>query len=132
MSVTQVLKAMGQFTVKARIGAPGNSGQPQDVEFLVDTGAAFTWVPAEIADSVGLVPHDQRTVRVADGRQVQCGLTWARITLEGRTDLTLCLIGDRHTQPLLGAFTLEGFSLGVDSTNRRLIPVIPFVVQVIL
>lgn len=118
---------MGQFTVKARIAPPNHSGQPQDVEFLVDTGAAFTWLPEEIAAAVGLVPHDRRVVRLADGRQVERGLAWARITLEGRTDLTLCLIGDRHSQPLLGAFTLEGFSLGVDSTNRQLIPIIPFV-----
>jgi hypothetical protein len=26
-------------------------------------------------------------------------------------------------EPLLGAFTLEGFGLGVDPVNRRLIPV---------
>ncbi|MFQ5882117.1 MAG: retroviral-like aspartic protease family protein [Candidatus Methylomirabilales bacterium] len=118
---------MGQFSIKARIAALDHSGQPQDVEFLVDTGAAFTWVPEEIAEAVGLVPHDRRVVKVADGRQVERGLAWARITLEARTDLTLCLIGDRHSQPLLGAFTLEGFSLGVDTANRRLIPIIPFV-----
>ena len=118
---------MGQFTVKARIAGLNDPSQPQDVDFLVDTGAAFTWVPEEIAEAVGLVPHDRRLVRVADGRQVECGLAWGRITLEGRTDMTLYLIGDRHTQPLLGAFTLEGFSLGVDPTNRRLIPIIPFV-----
>jgi len=118
---------MGQFTIKARLGSPNNIGSPQDVEFLVDTGAAFSWVPQEIAEAVGLVPHDRRPVQLADGRQVECGLAWARITLEGRTDLTLCLIGDPRSQPLLGAFTLEGFSLGVDATNRRLIPIIPFV-----
>ncbi len=118
---------MGQFTVKARIAALRDSGEAQDIEFLVDTGAAFTWLPEEIAAAVGLVPHDRRVVRMADGPEAEKGLAWARMTLEGRTDMTLCLIGDRHSQPLLGAFTLEGFSLGVDTPNRRLIPVIPYV-----
>ena len=118
---------MGQFTIKARLAAVERPGESQDVEFLVDTGAAFTWVPEEIGAAVGLAPHDRRVVRMADGREAEKGLAWARMTLEGRTDMTLCLIGDRHSQPLLGAFTLEGFSLGVDTPNRRLIPIIPFV-----
>lgn len=119
---------MDQFAVKAHIAAFDQRGEPQDVDFLVDTRAAFTWVPEEIAEAAGLLPHDRQVVRLADGRQVEKGLAWAWLTLEGRTDLTLCLIGDRHSQPLLGAFTLEGFSLGVDTANRRFIPIIPFVV----
>ncbi|MBI3078015.1 MAG: aspartyl protease family protein [Deltaproteobacteria bacterium] len=119
---------MGQFTVKARIAAPDQAREPQDVEFLVDTGAAFTWLPEEIAEAAGLLPHDRCLVRLADSRQVEKSLAWARMTLEGRTDQTFCLIGDRHSQPLLGAFTLEGFRLSVDPTNRGLVPIIPFVV----
>jgi clan AA aspartic protease len=118
---------MGQFTVKARLGSVADAGSPQDVEFLVDTGAAFTWVPEEIAEAVGLVPHDRTQIRFADGRREDYGLAWARITLEGRTDLTLVLVGTRHSQPLLGAFTMEGFRLAVDPTNRRLIPIIPLI-----
>jgi predicted aspartyl protease len=118
---------MGQFTVKARLESPTRAGSPQDAEFLVDTRAAFTWVPEEIAEAAGLVAHDRIQVRLADGRQTDCTLAWATMTLESHTDLTLVLIGARHTRPLLGAFTLEGFRLTVDPTNRRLIPTIPFV-----
>lgn len=125
--VTILEGAMGQFTVKARLASPTNTGSSQDVEFLVDTGAAFTWVPEEIAEAAGLAAHDRTEVRLADGRQVECGLAWARITLEGRTDLTLVLIGRRQTDPLLGAFTIEGFRFAVDPTNRRLIPIVPFI-----
>jgi predicted aspartyl protease len=118
---------MGQFTVKARLASPTDARSSQDVEFLVDTGAAFTWVLEEIAEAAGLAAHDRTEVRLADGRQAECGLAWARLTLEGRTDLTLVLIGSRQTQPLLGAFTIEGFRFAVDPTNRRLIPIIPFI-----
>lgn len=36
---------------------------------------------------------------------------------------SLCIFGDEGSQTLLGAFTLEGFSLAPDPVNERLVPV---------
>jgi hypothetical protein len=44
------------------------------------------------------------------------------ITLEGRTLHTVCLFGDAGDLDVLGACTLEGFGLGVDPVQRKLIP----------
>src|SRR5438132_12752965 len=62
-------------------------------------------------------------ILVADGRAVRYPIAWVRVRLDERTQPTLVVCGDSGTEPLLGAFTLEGFGLGVDPVNRRLIPV---------
>ena len=47
--------------------------------------------------------------------------------MDGRSVTTLVLFGKKGTQPLLGAYSLEGLGLSVDSRRRRLVPM-PIVV----
>ena len=68
-------------------------------------------------------PDEERVFVLADGRAVRYPIAWVRVRLDERTQPTLVVCGDSGTEPLLGAFTLEGFGLGVDPVNRRLIPV---------
>ena len=49
------------------------------------------------------------------------------ITLEGRTLHTLCLFGEARNLDVLGAFTLEGFGLGIiDPVQPKLIPTLQY------
>lgn len=42
--------------------------------------------------------------------------------LDGQTLPTLAIFGDEGAEPLLGAYTLEGFALAQALINRRLVP----------
>jgi len=95
----------------------------QLMEALVDTGASYTWIPRDALDRLGVRPDESRVFVLADGREVRYPVAWVRVRLDERTQPTLVVCGDSGTEPLLGAFTLEGFGLGVDPVNRRLIPV---------
>jgi hypothetical protein len=46
-----------------------------------------------------------------------------QIKVGSRARPTIVVFGDPGTEPLLGAFTLEGFRLGADPVNHRLISV---------
>ena len=46
--------------------------------------------------------------------------------LDGREDVSPIVFREEGAQPLLGAVTLEIFSLGIDPVNERLIPVNAF------
>ncbi len=116
---------MDTFRVKAVVAAPHRPEERGDVEFLVDTGATYTWIPAPTLEALGVTAARAQPVRLADGRIVERGFAWILLTLDGRTEPTPCLIGAPGSEPLLGAVTLEIFGLGVDPLNRRLIPVIP-------
>ena len=113
---------MGSFTVEVEIGnASGTRFEP--VEALVDTGAAYTWIPQDILQRLGVRPTDQRLFELADGRQLRYGFAWATIRLQGKVQPTPVIFGDEGSTPLLGVVTLEEFSLGIDPMKQRLIEV---------
>jgi aspartyl protease family protein len=113
---------MGTFRVSVEIGDPGG-GRYEPIDALVDTGATYTTVPGPVLGRLGVTPHTRDTFVLADGRRVErdIGRTWVRI--DGRTELTLVVFGDPGTDPLLGAYTLEGLRLAADPVSRRLVPV---------
>jgi clan AA aspartic protease len=112
---------MGSFRVRIEIG--DSQGQRfEALDALVDTGATYTWVPRSVLERLGVRPARQRPFIMADGRQVFYDTAWTVVRLDGETQPTLIVFGDEGTEPLLGVFTLEGFGLGVDAVNQRLIP----------
>ena len=113
---------MGTFRVSIEVGDP--TGQRYEaVEALVDTGATYVTLPSPLLHGLGVVPHARDTFVLADGRRVErdIGRTWIRV--DGRAELTLVVFSEPGTQPLLGAYALEGLRLAADSVGRRLVPV---------
>ena len=113
---------MGIFYVDVQIGDPQGE-RFESVRALVDTGSAYTILPASVLEGLGVEPHDTRNFQVADGRIITRGFgqTWVR--LDGRDSISPVVFWDEGTTPLLGAVTLEIFGLGIDPLNRRLVPV---------
>ena len=113
---------MGTFRVDIEIGDP-EGARFQAVNALVDTGASYTMVPGSVLEGLGVSPHDQFTFILADGRRIQrdVGRTWVHIN--GKSEVTLIVFGEEGADSLLGAYTLQGLLLGVDTPNERLIPV---------
>lgn len=111
---------MGTFRYEIAVG-DFEGRQFETVDALVDTGATYTSVPADILERLGISPQEQRPFILANGQQVNYGLAWVRIRLDGREEPSLAIFGESGSQTLLGAFTLEGFGLGVDSVNQRLV-----------
>lgn len=112
---------MGTFHYPIEIGDPQGE-RFERVEALVDTGASYTSLPGSLLRRLGVTTHSRELFTLADGRQIErdLGQTWART--DGRSVITLVIFGDEDSEPLLGAYTLEGLALGVDPTNRRLVP----------
>ncbi len=113
---------MGTFRVSIEVGDPAGQ-RYETVEALVDTGATYATLPAPLLHALGVVPHARDIFVLADGRRVErdIGRTWIRV--DGRTELTLVVFGEPGTQPLLGAYALEGLRLAADPVGRRLTPI---------
>ncbi|MCY4102446.1 MAG: aspartyl protease family protein [bacterium] len=116
---------MGSFTVTLGVADP-EGRRYEEVEAMVDSGAAYTVLPASILEDLGVAPRDRRSFVLADGRTVERGFghTWLR--LDGREDISPVVFWVEDSMPLLGAVTLEIFGLGVDPVNGRLMPVEAF------
>ena len=113
---------MGTLQVEIEVGDP-EGRRYETVEALVDSGATYTTMPESLLRRLGVSPHSKRTFVLADGTRIErdFGRTW--VSLDGEYDISPVVFGDEGAKPLLGALTLEVFSLGIDPVNRRLIPV---------
>ncbi len=111
---------MGTFFHPITLTAP--SGASETLEALVDTGAAFTTVPAPVLERLGIRPHRTAKLRLADGHLVEWRLGWVTAEIDGLQEEILCVFGSPDAPPAIGAHTLETFLLGVDPVEQRLVP----------
>ena len=89
---------------------------------MVDTGASYTIVPANLLKDLGVSSIDTIRLVLADGRPVEYEMGEARATINGRSIPTLVVFGENNARALLGAYTLEGLRLAVDPAHGRLVP----------
>ena len=113
---------MGTFSAMVQVGDLAGR-QFVGVEALVDTGASDTMLPESTLAQLGIQPITRRFFRLADERLVEYPVGQARVRLDGDEFIVLVVFAPEGTMPLLGATTLETFSLGVDPKGQRLIPV---------
>ena len=112
---------MGTFSWPMRISSM--DGQKSlEIEATVDTGAAYTTLPARLLRELGVEPMGARRFLLADGRRVDMdyGRAWA--TIDGSSEVTIVVFGDDDAPALLGAYTLEGFALAADPISQKLVP----------
>lgn len=79
--------------------------------------------PAALLKRLGVTPHAREVFTLADGRHAEhdIGRGWVRVS--GRSEITLVVFGEADSEPLLGAYSLEGLRLAPDPVGRRLVPV---------
>ena len=112
---------MGTFSQTLRLESLDGE-RSIEMDALVDTGASYTLVPANLLASLGVQPIDSVRLALADGRPVDYEMGQAVATVDGRSIPTLVLFGEDGASPLLGAYTLEGLRLAVDPRAGRLVP----------
>ena len=89
---------------------------------LVDTGSAYTLIPATILEELGVERLRSRTFNLADGTKRELCIGRVDMELEGETDIVPVVFGTDPHRILLGAIALETFVLVADAANQRLIP----------
>jgi clan AA aspartic protease len=94
----------------------------EQVDAWVDTGAFYSNLPRPLLEALGIVPHKRERFMLADGRIVENDIGHMWIRVGERTEITLVLFAEPDSEPLLGAYTLEGLALDIDVVNQRLAP----------
>ncbi|MDQ2828583.1 MAG: aspartyl protease [Chloroflexota bacterium] len=87
---------------------------------LVDTGATFLSLPADVIAGLGLRPVRDVMIGTATGPQRARLYGDARLALLGREGTFDCLELPGATQPLLGVIPMEALGLEPDLAGRRL------------
>ena len=91
-------------------------------KLLVDTGSEYTWIPAVTLEKIGVDREKKDGAFVmAKGQQVTRSVGFAIIRLDKFFTVDEVVFAEKGDLALLGARTLEGLNLTVDSSRKRLV-----------
>ena len=113
---------MSIFSVPIEVEALTN-GSSATFDALVDTGASYTVLPANVLTSLGVEPIETRSFEIGDESIVEYSIGEAHLGIGHRQFITVVVFGPEDASALLGATTLQQFGFAADTVNERLIEV---------
>ena len=114
---------MGTFYAKCKIeNAADRSKSVVLSRMLVDTGSEYTWVPAGSLERIGIDREKKDVLFVmANGQQITRSVGFAIIRLDKHFTIDEVVSAEKGDLLLLGARSLEGLNLTVDSRHKKLV-----------
>jgi clan AA aspartic protease len=113
---------MGLSNQKLIVKESRRARKQASVNFLIDSGAVYSLVPAATLKRLGIRPHRKVDFSLADGTTISRRVGDAYFEFNGEGGAAPVIFGEEGDEPLLGATTLESIGLVLDPFKRRLIP----------
>lgn len=120
---------MGTFREPIQIANPQHPKQALFLEAIVDTGATYSWVPEDLLKRISIKPIETRPLKIASGKVIKRKLGVVLVTVRNKTMPTPVLFGNKGSEPLLGAITLEELGFSADPIHRTLVPAIAYLLS---
>src|SRR3989441_5577049 len=116
-------KRMGTFYTNCRVENQVDRKKSAEVpKMLVDTGAEFTWINAETLKKIGVKREKKDyTFVMANGQQITRPVGFAIIRVGDALTTDEVIFGQPGDLQILGARSLEGMNLRVDSRAKKLV-----------
>jgi predicted aspartyl protease len=108
--------------VDAAVSRPGGRGRAVPVRLLVDTGAVYSVLPADVWRPLRLRPTARADFTLADGSTITRNVLECRFVIQGKTATSPVVLGETTEGPLLGAVTLETLGLMLHPLTREIRP----------
>ena len=118
---------MGLTVLALEVANPADPIARESVEFLVDSGAVYSFVPREVLARLGILPHARQRFRLADGSTIDRDRGDALFFYKNQRGAAPVIFGEAADATLLGAVTLESLGFVLDAVRRDLLP-LPMVV----
>lgn len=109
------------------VANPAAPERREAVEFLVDSGAVYSFVPRPVLDRLGIRPHSRQRFRLADGSTIDRDRGDALFFYAGQRGAAPVIFGEPGDATLLGAVSLEALGFVLDAIRRDLLP-LPMVI----
>ena len=113
---------MGLTVLEIEVGNLANPDITEKIDFLIDSGAIYSVVPAPILEKLGIKPLSEQQFRLADGSKITRKKGVAVFKYGDRIGGADVIFGEEGDSSLLGAFTLEALGLSLDPLRRELKP----------
>jgi predicted aspartyl protease len=114
---------MGTFYTNCRVENQVDRKKSAQVpKLLVDTGTEFTWINAETLRNIGVKREKKDyTFVMANGQQITRAVGFAIIRVGDAITTDEVIFGEPGELEILGARSLEGMNLRVDSRAKKLV-----------
>jgi len=113
---------MGLTSQKLVVKESRRARRKATVNFLIDSGAVYSLVPARTLRKLDVQPHRDVDFSLGDGTTIRRRVGDAYFELKREGGASPVIFGQEGDKPLLGATTLETIGLILDPFKRRLIP----------
>jgi predicted aspartyl protease len=114
---------MGTFNVGAKIENVVDRDRSVTIpRMLVDTGSEYTWVPATTLEKIGVQREKKDLAFVmANGQQITRSVGFAIVKVNKAFTVDEVVFAEKGDLLPLGARSLEGLNLIVDSRQKKLV-----------
>lgn len=113
---------MGLVRVRMTVTPVGRSSPARTVDFLVDSGAAYSVLPEATWKALRLRAKDVLSFSMADGTAIERRVSEARFVYRGKDRVSPVILGEQADEALLGAVTLETMGLVLNPLSRQVQP----------
>jgi predicted aspartyl protease len=113
---------MGTFTAKLRIWNPASPATVEELDVLVDTGAAYSWVSQARLEPLGIRPVRRMQFRTIEGHIIERDLAPVFVATDGFTGGDNVVVAEPGDMEVLGWHTLNSLGLTVDYRINKLVP----------
>ncbi|MBA3480560.1 MAG: hypothetical protein H0T51_01985 [Pirellulales bacterium] len=114
---------MGTFSVGCRVANIIDRSKSVELDrLLVDTGSEYTWIAGELLEQIN-VDREKKDLQfvMANGTLVTRSVGFAILHVESAFTIDEVVFAEPGDLLLLGARTLEGLNLTVDSRLKKLV-----------
>jgi len=127
LSGSLTLQHMGLTVLTLDVANPAAPDQREAVEFLIDSGAVYSFVPRPVLERLGIQPHSRQRFRLANGSTIDRDRGDALFFYQSHRGAAPVIFGEPSDATLLGAVSLEALGFVLDAIRRDLVP-LPMVI----
>ena len=115
---------MGSFSAKLRVWNPNSPEKTEELEALVDTGAAFSWMHRERLERLGVETLRRIGFRAIDGSILERDTAAVWVASNEFKAPDIVVMAEPNDMEVIGVHTIEGLGLAADPVQKKLIPTV--------
>jgi aspartyl protease family protein len=115
---------MGMFTAKLRVWNPAMPSRVEELDVIVDTGAAYSSVLRSRLEGLGVQAVRRMKFRTIEGHTIERELAPVFVATDGFTGGDNVVVAEAGDMEVLGSHTLESLGVTVDPVGKKLVPTV--------
>jgi predicted aspartyl protease len=115
---------MGSFSAKLRVWNPNSPEKVEELEAMVDAGAAFSWMHRDRLERLGAEKLRRIGFRAIDGSIIERDTAAVWVANNDFKAPDIVVMAEGTDMEVIGVHTIEGLGLAADPVQKKLIPTV--------